>query len=268
MSIDIKRRLMIAGKKIFHSAPESIQSAVRLARLGLARTRREHLYFEIACRREFFRKAFVALNFNGIDGDYAEFGCWSGNTFSLAFHESRRVGLSCKLWAFDSFQPLPASSNPEDHHPKWSAGAMCMGLEEFHATAKRHRIPPSAYEVIPGYYDTTLASGTQNKKMPFRISLAYIDCDLYSSTMAVLRFLLPRLQHGMIIAFDDYFCYSRDAIAGEKRACSEIFDANLEWRLVPYIQYGWHALSFLVGSKQLSGPDIFDPLGRLVSGKI
>ena len=46
------------------------------------------------------------------------------------------------------------------------------------------------------------------KLAPTDIALAYIDCDLYSSTMPVLEFLLPRLKNGMIIAFDDYFCWS------------------------------------------------------------
>jgi O-methyltransferase len=67
--------------------------------------------------------------------------------------------------------------------------------------------------------------------------------------MSVLRLILPRLRNGMIIAFDDYFCYSEDGISGEKRACNETFETNFEWRLVPYIQYGWHALSFLMERK-------------------
>jgi O-methyltransferase len=242
---------MSAAKKIFQLVPESVQSAARLARFELARTRREHWYLENASRQEFFRRAFLALAFNEIAGDYAEFGCWSGNTFSMAFHESRRAGLSCKLWAFDSFHGLPSSSIPEDQHPKWTGGALRMSLEEFHTTAKLHGIPTSVYEVIPGYYDTTLAPGAPNKNMPSKISLAYIDCDLYSSTMSVLRFLLPYLKNGMILAFDDYFCYAKDGIPGEKRACNETFDANPKWRLVPYIQYGWSGLSFLVESKQL-----------------
>ena len=251
-----KRRLRTAAEAILRLAPESIQSAVWLARLEWARIRRKHWYFEVACREEFFRRAFVTLAFNGIDGDYAEFGCWSGNTFRIAFDQSRKAGLSCKLWAFDSFQGLPASSLPEDQHPAWPAGAMRMSLDEFHAAARRHGIPSSVYEVIPGYYDTTLAPGTQNQNMPFKISLAYIDCDLYSSTKHALQFLLPCLQHGMIIAFDDYFCFSKVAISGERRACSEIFDANPEWRLVPYVQYGWAGLSFLVESKGLDCRDL------------
>jgi len=59
---------------------------------------RERLY-----RQEFFSNAFKALRFNGIDGDYAEFGSWGGLTFGLAYQESRRRGHSAKLWAFDSF---------------------------------------------------------------------------------------------------------------------------------------------------------------------
>ncbi len=228
-----------------------LRSAIWSARMEWARIRRKHWYFEVACRQGFFRRAFVTLAFNGIEGDYAEFGCWSGNTFWLAVQESRSAGLGCKLWAFDSFEGLPASSMAEDQHPAWPPGAMRMSLDDFHAAARRHGIPASIYEVVPGYYDATLAAGAQKKNLPSRISLAYIDCDLYSSTMDVLRFLLPRLQHGMILAFDDYFCYSKGALAGEKRACSEVFDANAEWRLAPYAQYGWGGLSFVVESKKL-----------------
>jgi hypothetical protein len=38
------------------------------------------------------RKAFTALSFNGISGDYLEFGSWSGNTFtgSIEFGVGRR----------------------------------------------------------------------------------------------------------------------------------------------------------------------------------
>lgn len=45
---------------------------------------------EQAWRQQFFYNAFRALSFNGIDGDYAEFGCWGGLTFSMAYGESRK----------------------------------------------------------------------------------------------------------------------------------------------------------------------------------
>jgi len=65
------------------------------------------LELRVGPRREFFRNAMFAISFNGIDGDYAEFGCWGAMTFSLAYHESWRCELDLRLWAFDSICGLP-----------------------------------------------------------------------------------------------------------------------------------------------------------------
>jgi hypothetical protein len=191
-----------------------------------------------------------AVSFNGIDGDYAEFGCWGAMTFSLAFKESRRIGLEVRLWAFDSFSGLPAKRCPEDEHPNWSEGGMAMSLEQFNAVLRWRGVPRSAYEVVPGYYDVTLASGAAQQSLPTNLCIVYVDCDLYSSTMEVLRFLLPRLKHGMIVAFDDYYCYSSTQLSGERRACLETFENHPEWLLLPYKQFGWHGMSFVVEKRQ------------------
>lgn len=231
--------------------PLPVRRAIDVVRWWRLRLRREHGYFERACRQEFFRRAFVALSFNKIDGDYAEFGCHGGMTFSLAYHESR-TRHPCRFWGFDSFCGLPARKAPQDDHPQWIEGAMCTGLDEFHTICRYHGIPRSAYKVVPGYYDVTLADQALDIELPTNICLAYIDCDLYSSTLAVLNFLLPRLKHGMILAFDDYYCWSSTQISGERRACVDIFADSENWRLVPYMQFGWHGMSFVIESNWLS----------------
>jgi hypothetical protein len=35
-------------------------------------------------KKKFFKYAFKTIQYNGIDGDYAEFGCHGGMTFNLA----------------------------------------------------------------------------------------------------------------------------------------------------------------------------------------
>jgi hypothetical protein len=205
---------------------------------------------ERLCRRDFFNRAFKALMFNGIDGDYVEFGCWSGVTFGLAYHESRRQGHMARLWAFDSFCGLPSPQGPWDEHPSWKKGAMATSVEQFHEICKSNGIPRDAYTIVPGFYNETLEK-MSHKEAPTNICLAYIDCDLYSSTKSVFEFLMPRLKHGMIIALDDYYCWSANQIAGERRALFEFFENNEQWHLLPYIQYGWHGASFIVESKLL-----------------
>lgn len=213
---------------------------------------KDYRYYEYIWRKEFFRKAFTALAFNGIDGDYLEFGCCGGITFSLAYHQSRRSGHSCKLWAFDSFSGLPPQAVPQDEHPSWIEGDMAIGINEFKKICMENHIPQSEYTIIPGYYDHSLALPISDE-LPTNICLAYIDCDLYSSTRTVLEFLMPRLKHGMIIAFDDYYCWSSTQVSGERKACSEFFNNNEQWILLPFVQYGWGGISFVVERRELEG---------------
>jgi len=107
---------------------------------------------------------------------------------------------------------------------------------------------------VEGYYEQTL-SGQYAKKLPTNICLAYVDCDLYSSAKTVLEFLMPRLKHGMIIAFDDYYCWSATQVSGERKACAEFFRDSEDWVLVPFLQYGGGGggMSFVVENKRLGG---------------
>lgn len=201
-------------------------------------------------RQTFFYNAFRALAFNGIDGNYAEFGSWGARTFTLAYHESRRHKRDVTLWSFDSFEGLPTPKGPLDAHPEWKPGAMSMSLERFHKACATNGIPRAAYHVVPGYYDDTLTKLSSTDE-PTNIALAYIDCDLHSSTKTVLEFLRTRFKHGMIVAFDDYFCWAPSELSGERRAMLEFLDGTPDWELVPYIQFGWHGQSFMVEDKRL-----------------
>ena len=199
-------------------------------------------------RQRFFYYAFKALRFNGIDGDYAEFGSWGGRTFALAYGEARRHGHAANLWAFDSFEGLPEAQTSEDEHPEWRRGKMATNLVEFHAICAANGIPREAYTAVPGFYEQTLARMLPSEE-PTNVALAYIDCDLYSSTRTVLQYLQPRFKHGMIVAFDDYFCWSSSRVSGERMAMREFALMDDRWEWVPYVQFGWHGQSFVVEAR-------------------
>jgi hypothetical protein len=124
-----------------------------------------------------------------------------------------------------------------------------MGVDEFREVLRKKRVPPHAYEVVAGFYEQSLSREAIHP-LPCNIALAYVDCDYYSSTRTVLDFMSSRLKNGMLIAFDDYYCFSRPQASGERRACSEVFDRQLAWRLVPYVQFGWSGMSFVVERAQ------------------
>lgn len=217
--------------------------------------RRDRDHFERVERRDFLRRALVALSYNGIDGDYAEFGCCGGQTFGLAFEAIRHAGRPRTLWAFDSFAGLPPQSGPEDAHPMWIAGEMAISLADFHRVCRTYGLRAGDYRTVEGYYAESLADTALTRgDRPRDIALAYIDCDLYSSTREVLRFLGPRLKHGMVLAFDDYHCWSATATAGERKAAEEFFTTRADLRLQPYLGFGWHGMSFVVESTALASP--------------
>lgn len=222
-----------------------------LARLR-AIARDDEGYHEEQHRKEFMRRAFKAIEFNGISGDYAEFGA-GGATFGLAHSQSRKHDFHGKLWALDSFEGLPAHSTAADVHPAWQAGGMRTSVEDFIATCERNRIPADAYEIVAGYYEQTLSGHSTTQALPDDIALAYIDCDLYSSTKTVLAFLAPRMKHGMIVAFDDWFCFSARDLSGERRACLEFLRENRHVRFLPFVQFNWHGMSFVVEDAALHG---------------
>jgi O-methyltransferase len=193
----------------------------------------------------FFWDAFAALQVNGISGDYAEFGCHHGGSFQAAYKAMAGRAVRRHMWAFDSWRELP-EDDARDRHPGWElGGANAGGIQTFHASLRRHGVPRDAYTAVEGYYRETLPP-LRDRGAPTDIALAYVDCDLYSSTVDVLEFIAPRLKHGMIVAFDDYFCWSPTDLSGERAAMLEFLAAHPEWNFQRYKDIHWAGLSFVV----------------------
>lgn len=197
----------------------------------------------------FFWDAFTALRINGISGDYVEFGSWGANTFKQAHRHLAASGVPRHMWAFDSFESLPAATDPRDVHPGWrqESGLGQGGVEEFHEACARHGIPREAYTAVEGYYDAVLP-GFGADDPPNDIALVLFDCNMYSSSVSVFEFLSTRLKHGMIVAFDDYWCWSPTEVSGERSALAEFLTANPEWHFERYKDIHWGATSFVVES--------------------
>lgn len=199
---------------------------------------------KIADLEVLFFDAAVALGVNQISGDYVEFGSWGGNTLRMAYENLAPAGRH--LWAFDSFSGMPEPTDDRDVHPGWQTGGEGQGgVDGFHAACAAHGIPREAYTAVEGYYDDVLP-GLGDDGPPVDIAFAYVDCNMYSSTVSALRFLAPRLKNGMIVAFDDYWCWSSRGPSGERVALMELEAAHPEWRFVRYKDAGWGGVAFVV----------------------
>jgi O-methyltransferase len=195
----------------------------------------------------FFWDAFTAVAVNGISGDYVEFGSWGCNTLRHAFHACEQFEAKRHLWAFDSFQALPLTDEPRDRHPALAPGGVGQGgVDAFYAACAGFGVPRDAYTAVEGYYRDTLPP-LANDGEPRDIAIAYIDCNLYSSTVTVLEFLAPRLKPGMIVGFDDWFLWNPESgVSGEREALSEFLAMRPQWHFNRFKDIHWGGVAFVV----------------------
>jgi O-methyltransferase len=195
----------------------------------------------------FFWDAFTAVTVNKISGDYVEFGSWGCNTLRHAYHACQQFGGGRHFWAFDSFQALPPLDDPRDQHPALAPGGVGQGgVEAFYAMCDGYAVPRDAYTAVEGFFDHTLRSlGSTGD--PRDIAIAYIDCNLYSSTVSVFEFLAPRLKPGMVVGFDDYYLYNAETgVSGEREALNEFLEGHPQWHFRRFKDIHWGGVGFVV----------------------
>lgn len=118
------------------------------------------------------------------EGLYLEFGVATGGTLEII---SRAVPDQT-VYGFDSFDGLP-----EFWRPGYDAGLF-----------KTEQLPQvEGAELVVGLFDDTLPGFLEQHPGP--VAFAHLDADLYSSTVAVLDAIAPRLRPGSVLHFDEYF---------------------------------------------------------------
>ncbi len=151
----------------------------------------------------------------GIEGDYIEFGSYEGTSIKGAAVYWRKIGKSkMNFYAFDSFQGMKPEKG--DEHPFYTTFDFST---EFGQIKKRFKNLKEV-KLIPGFFDKTLAVPASNYGIK-KVSIAMVDCDLYSSSKYAFKFLKPLVHKGTILILDDYFNYLGDKKKGLRAAFDE-----------------------------------------------
>ncbi len=116
-------------------------------------------------------------------------------------------------------------------------------------------MPRDRLITVKGFYDATLTSALRDRLLPAKAAAIYIDCDLYRSTIPVLEFIVPFLQKGTVIVFDDWNCYHADPERGERRAWAEFILAHPTLRFEPFISTSEAASFIFIGDRPPDGSD-------------
>lgn len=147
----------------------------------------------------------------GAAGDVVELGCYVGTT-SL-FLQRMLMGTSKTLHVYDSFAGLP---------PKVAADASPAG-EQF----KQGELTASKAQLIKYFKQAGLPLPVIHKAWfeqltvadtPEHISFAFLDGDFYTSILASLKVVWPKLTPGAVVIIDDYHT---EALPGVRQAVKE-----------------------------------------------
>ena len=137
------------------------------------------------------------------DGSIVEFGVAAGQSLraiqaSLVECERTQAGIRRKqIFGFDSFKGLP------EPFERLEVGAFAC-------------TPPQipGVEIVEGFFQDSLTAALAQRVGT--VSFAFLDADLYSSTLCALRWLTPLLATGSVLLFDEFL--------GEKESEKRAFD--------------------------------------------
>lgn len=187
-----------------------------------------------------------------IEGDYCEFGVYKGDTFKQAYKLLSGLFPNMNFYGFDSFEGLPEPRGLDalnGYTSNFHENEFSVSEDVFNVNLQNNNVDMKRVKTIKGWFDKTLKGNNSQKYGIKSISAAWIDCDLYESTIPVLDFILPYLNVGSVIIFDDWRCFRNLPDFGEQRACKEWLMKNPTVSLSELFSFGFHGCAFTVVSK-------------------
>jgi len=115
-----------------------------------------------------------------------EFGVFKGKSINFIADK-----IDSTIYGFDSFEGLPET---------WRTD-----FEKGHFSIPELPLVKNNVVLIKGWFQDTLPGFLQEHAE--NVGFLHIDCDLYSSTAAIFKYLEKRLVPGTVIVFDEYFNY-------------------------------------------------------------
>lgn len=205
--------------------------------------RREYMAYGMRMREELFLSIarFAHIN-RPISGYYFEFGCHEANTMRMAWRHFRHL-FDWTFVAFDSFEGLPEPA-PEDRSAIFTAGNLATDEARFVTLCRNAGMPADRLLTFKGFYNESLTPVLRDRLLPAKAAVVYVDCDLYASTVTVLEFIVPFLQEGTVIVFDDWNCFRANPNRGERRAWREFQETHPDLRFEPFVMTN-EAASFI-----------------------
>lgn len=144
-----------------------------------------------------------------IPGAVIEMGVCSGSGFMSLIHCHNILQPTYQyreFYGFDTFEGFPSVHKNDICDVQWEKGnfynnsydnlfnVLQIHNDYFYVPTKANLIKGDVNQTLPEFLD---------KNKHILVSLLYLDLDLYEPTKTALKYLLPRMAKGSIIAFDE-----------------------------------------------------------------
>lgn len=197
------------------------------------------------------KKAFYLTSLENLQGDYLEFGTFTGSSFACALQCAKRPGLKeahteMKFFGFDSFEGF-GELDEGDKHPfytdinfKTDYKSVQKRLQNVAGKRKNN------IKLIKGFFDKT-CKGVDPKSYGIdQAAIILIDNDTFSAALDCLNFCTPLIQEGTILIIDDAFSYKGSLTKGVHGAMQTWLEKNNTIRLRKVSDYGMGGEMFIV----------------------
>jgi hypothetical protein len=144
-----------------------------------------------------------------IPGAIIEFGVCSGNGLMSLIHSHNILQPTYRyreFYGFDTFEGFPSVHENDIKNIKWEKGDFANNsydrLSNIIDIHNNYYYLPTNVNLIKGDVCETLPIFVKENPH-LLVSLLYLDLDIYEPTKVALKLLLPRMNKGSIIAFDE-----------------------------------------------------------------
>lgn len=181
-------------------------------------------------------------------GDYYEFGLFKGYAFWQAQRIANNYNLkNMKYFGFDSFRGLPkVQGEDETKEEVFYEGQYACSKDQVTKNLAAKGVDWRKTFLIEGFFEDSLNEQTKEKYQMGKVAIALIDCDLYSSTSEVLRFIKDLITRNTILIFDDWNCFDKNDEKGQRKAFREFLENNKQFTAEELFEYGIYGQVFLI----------------------
>ena len=195
------------------------------------------------------KKAFYLTGLDGVEGDYIEFGVFTGSSMACAIQCARATRVEyahrqVNFFGFDSFSGF-GKLDKKDEHPLYEDLRFDADASKVEARLRKLVKPHQGLKLVPGFFDETCAKAAPATYGIDKAAVIMIDCDTFGAAATCLRFCESTIQEGTILILDDFFSYKGHQQKGVYGAFVAWTNRFKDFQFRPVSEYGMGGVVYM-----------------------